>query len=343
MRPTSMHRISPITTSAALAAAALLAAALAGCSSTPNLPAASSSANPSATATTSAAAPTAQAPVAVAGEGEWKPVTDILGRTGKLMDRGTVYRIPLVRSDLHVQTEGVDIAPGLSLGGYAAFVRYTDTTMVMGDLVVTEDELPHVTDALHAHGITQTALHKHLLAQTPPIWWTHISAMGDPTTLAAGLRDVLAATTLPAPTPAAPPATAPNLDLDTAAIDAAMGRAGTADGGLYKYNLARADTITDNNHQLPPGTGVTTVINFQPLGGGKAAINGDFALTQEETQPVIAALRAGHIAIVELHNHMLTDQPRLFFLHYWAVDDAATLAKALRPALDATHLAPPTK
>ncbi len=332
----------PLRLTTAAAAATLLTAALAACSSPSTPPAASSSASPSAISTSPAGAPNVVAPVAVSGDGDWKPVTDALGRTGKLMDRGTVYRIPLVRSDLHVQTDGVAIAPGLSLGGYAAFVRYSDMTMVMGDLVVTEDELPKVTDALHAHGLTQTALHKHLLAQTPPIWWTHFSAMGDPATLATGLRDVLAATAIPAPSPTpAPPAPAP--DLDTAAIDAALGRTGTADGGLYKFNLARADTITDNNHLLPPGTGVTTVINFQPLGGGKAAINGDFVLTDNETQPVITALRAGHIAIVELHNHMLTEQPRLFFLHYWAVDDAATLAKALRPALDATHLAPPAK
>lgn len=212
----------PLKTAAALAATTVLTAALGACSATSGPPAASSSAGPSTTSSTATTgSPNVVAPVAATGDGDWKAVTDALGRAGKLMDKGTVYRVPLVRNDLHVQTDGVVISPGLSLGGYAAFVRYSDMTMVMGDLVVTEDELPKVTDALHAHGLTQTALHKHLLAQTPPIWWTHFSAMGDPATLATGLRDVLAATAIPAPNPApAPPAPAP--DLDTAAINAAL-------------------------------------------------------------------------------------------------------------------------
>ncbi|WP_433754926.1 DUF1259 domain-containing protein [Nocardia sp. CA-135398] len=271
-------------------------------------------------------------------DADWKPVTDALGRTGKFGDNNTVYRIPLVRSDLQVQSQGVAIKPGLSLGGYAAFGKYDDTAMVMGDLVITEEELPKVTDALHANGLQQTALHKHLLEQSPQIWWTHIAGMGDPAKLGKALKAVLDATSI-APA-AAPPAQQPPVDIDTAGVDAALGRKGTADGGLYKYNLARADTISDNGHVLPPTYGVTTVINFQPVGDGKAAINGDFVMTGTEVNKVIEALRTGGINVVELHNHMLTDDPHLFYLHYWAVNDAVTLAKALRPALDATNLAP---
>ncbi|WP_433679334.1 DUF1259 domain-containing protein [Nocardia sp. CA-119907] len=269
---------------------------------------------------------------------DWKPVTDTLGRTGKFGDNNTVYRIPLVRSDLQVQSRGVAVKPGLSLGGYAVFGKYDDGTMVMGDLVVTEEELPKVTDALHANGFRQTALHKHLLEQSPPIWWTHIEGMGDPTQLANGLQAALAATSIAPAT--APPAQQTPVDIDTAGIDAALGRKGTADGGLFKYNLARAETISDAGHVLPPTFGVTTVINFQPVGDGKAAINGDFVLIGTEVNKVIEALRKGGIEVVELHNHMLADDPHLFYLHYWAVDDAVTLAKALRPALDATNLAP---
>ncbi|WP_328403402.1 DUF1259 domain-containing protein [Nocardia sp. NBC_00403] len=271
-------------------------------------------------------------------ETDWKPITETLGRTGKFGDDNTVYRIPLVRTDLQVTTAGVPIKPGLSLGGYAVFGKYDDGTLLMGDLVVTEQELPKVTDALHANGIEQTALHKHLLEQSPPIWWTHIHAMGDPAQLAKGLEAALDATAIgPA---AVPPAQQPPVDIDTAAVDAALGRKGTADGGLYKYTLARAETITDTGHVLPPTYGVTTVINFQPTGDGKAAINGDFALTGPEVNKVIEALRRGGISVVEVHNHALTDSPRLFYLHYWANEDAVALAKALRPALDATNLAP---
>ncbi|MFJ9371159.1 DUF1259 domain-containing protein [Nocardia sp. NPDC101769] len=271
-------------------------------------------------------------------DADWKPVTDALGRTGKFGDNNTVYRIPLVRTDLQVQSKSVAVKPGLSLGGYAAFGKYDDGTMVMGDLVVTEDELAKVTDALHANGLQQTALHKHLLEQSPQIWWTHIEGMGDPAQLGKALKAVLDTTAI-APA-SAPPAQQPPVDIDTAGVDAALERKGTADGGLFKYNLARAETISDDGHVLPPTFGVTTVINFQPVGDGKAAINGDFALTGTEVNKVIEALRKGGIEVVEVHNHMLVDDPHLFYLHYWAVDDAVTLTKALRPALDATNLAP---
>jgi len=311
--------------SATLLAAALLAVALAGCG------------NSNDTSHTGTHGEGTHRPVTTS-DADWTSVTDALGRTGKFGDSNTVYRIPLVRSDLQVVTVGVPIKPGLSLGGYVAFAKYDDATMVMGDLVVTEAELPKVTDALQSHGIEQTALHKHLLEQSPQVWWTHIHAMGDPAKLAAGIKAALDATAIARP--AAPPAQQPPVDLDTAGIDAALGRKGNPDGGLYKFNLARQDTIVDGGHLVPPTFGVTTTVNFQPLGEGKAAINGDIVMTGPEVQKVIQALRAGNISLVTVHNHSLTDEPRLFYLHYWAVDDAVTLAKAMRAALDATNLQP---
>ncbi|WP_432850592.1 DUF1259 domain-containing protein [Amycolatopsis sp. CA-161197] len=274
-------------------------------------------------------------------EADWKPVTDTLGRTGTFGDNNTVYRIPLPRTDLHVTSYGVAIKPGLSLGGYAAFAKYRDGVVLMGDLVVTETELPKVTDALQAHGIEQTALHKHLLQQDPPVWWTHVDAIsGNPTVLAQGIKAALDATAIPPA--AAPSGPQPPVHLDTAGIDKALGRKGTADGGIDKFTIARAETLTDDGHVLPPTFGVTTGINFQPVGGGKAAINGDFVMTAPEVQKVIQALRKGGIDLVEVHNHSFTEQPRPFYMHFWAVDDGVTLAKALRPALDATNLRPAT-
>lgn len=270
-------------------------------------------------------------------DADWSGVSGALGRSGKLGDNNTVYRVPLGRSDLNVTSYGVAIKPALSLGGYAAFAKYDDVSMVMGDLVVTEEELPKVTDALQSHGIEQSAVHKHLLAHSPAVWWTHIHGMGDPQQLAQGVRAALDATAIP---PASPPNSQTPADLDTAGIDKALGRKGTADGGVYKFTIARRETIEDDGHIMPPGTGVATALGFQPVGGGKAAINGDFAMTAPEVHNVIAALRKGGINVVELHNHSLTDQPRLFYMHFWAVDDAVTLAKALRTAVDTTNVKP---
>jgi hypothetical protein len=217
---------------------------------------------------------------------DWKGVADALARPGQLVSGGTVYRVSVPRRDLSVTSHGVQIKPGLSLGGYAAFARYGDgMTMAMGDLVVTEDELPKVTDALQQNGIAQTAVHKHLLEQTPPVWWTHFEAEGnDPAQIARGLKAALNATATPPPAPASPPGP---IDLNTGAIDSAVGAKGSNDGGIYKFSFARKDGVSTQGKSLPPGMGVTTALNFQPTGGGKAAINGDFAMAAGEVQKVI--------------------------------------------------------
>ncbi|WP_244461604.1 DUF1259 domain-containing protein [Rhodococcus sp. ZPP] len=325
-----MHHNRQVTPFRSLLMATTLVLAVAGCGNTST----STTGGP-----TSAQQGSGQAP-AQTTDADWAPVTDALGRTGKLGDDGTVYRVSLPRTDLNVVSRGVTVKPGLSLGGYAAFARYDDGTLVMSDLVVTEDELPRVTDALQAHGIDQTAIHKHLLEQTPPVWWTHVMAMGDPAQLAEGIRAALDATAIASPTP--PPAQQPPVDLDTAAIDTALSRHGTADGGIYTFTIARQDRIEENGHALPPTFGVTTGINFQPLGGGRAAINGDIVMTGNEIQDVIGALRSGGIDVVEVHNHTLDEQPRLFYLHFWSVGDGVTLATTMREAISATHVTPGT-
>ncbi|MFI6690063.1 DUF1259 domain-containing protein [Streptomyces sp. NPDC050485] len=316
----------------ALAALTASALALAGCGA-----AAGHRADGHAGAPGHVHCPHLQRPIATA-DADWQPVAEALGRTGALREN-VVFGISLPRRDLKVTSRGVDIGSSLALNGSADFARYCDGTMLMGDLVLTEDELPKATEALQEAGIEQTALHKHLPEQTPPIWWTHFQAMGDAVTLARKLKAVLEVSGDPIAVPL-PPSTRP-IDLDTAEIDEALGRKGIAEGRTYKFFIGRAETVTSHGHVLPAPIGVDTVIKFQALGEKRAAVTGDIVMTAGEVQNVIRVLRRGGFELVELHNHMLDDQPRLFYVHYWGIGDGVQLARGLRPALDATNLAPP--
>lgn len=271
-------------------------------------------------------------------EEDWEPVAAALGREGTLSD-GTVYRVGFPRRDLGVTSRGVEIDPGLSFGSWAAFVRHDDgRTTAMGDLVVTEEQLPAVTDALQGAGIAQTAIHKHLPAHSPPVWWTHFHAEGDDAAqLAEGIRAALDATGTP---PGSEPSPSEKIDLDTAAIDEAMGTQGTNSGGIYKFSFVRSERVAHGGKVLPSAMGVATAIGFQPTGGGEAAVNGDFVMTADEVQEVVRALREGGIEVVAVHNHTLDDHPRLFYLHFWAQDDAVELARTLKAAVEQTSVVP---
>jgi len=280
----------------------------------------------------------AATPVATT-EDDWRAVAGELGRPGVLSADGLVYRVTFPRNDLVVTSYGVAIEPALGLFSYAAFSRYPDGTVVMmGDLLTTESEQPAATDAVRAGGVELTAVHKHLLAHDPDLWWNHFHGSGtDPVAMAATVRKALDRTSTPPP---APCQSSGGLDLDTAAIDAALGATGLSDCGIYRFTFQRNETVTSHNRVLAPDMGVTTAISFQPLGGGRAAISGDFAMTAGEVQDVIKKLRTGDIQIVELHQHSLDDQPRLFYMHFWAVDDAAALAGALGAAVQEHNVNP---
>jgi Domain of Unknown Function (DUF1259) len=266
-------------------------------------------------------------------------IAQALGKSGTVMPGG-VYRVGFPRTDLKVTLDGVDIKPGLALGGWLAFEKAGKDAMVMGDLVLTMDEVNPVMTKLLANGITITALHNHLLRNTPFTMYMHVQGMGDPVKLAGVLHDALAASKTPFPAPGqAPPApaTLPAIDLDTAGLDQALGAKGTNNGGIYGYGIPRAAPVTDDGMPVPNAMGSAIAINFQPTGAGTAAITGDFVLTAKEVDPVMQALRDGGIEITALHNHMLDDQPRLFFMHFWAHDDAVKLAQGLKAAL--SHIA----
>src|SRR6201985_1273999 len=206
--------------------------------------------------------------------------------------------------------------------------------MVMGDLVLLESEVNPVMLKMIEGGLDITAVHNHLLRAVPATFYMHVGGHGDPAKLATAIRDALAErkTTLIVPTSMNPP---PPVDLDTAQLDQIIGVKGQANGGLYQFAVPRRDPVNEGGVALaPPGPmGVATAINFQPTGAGKAAITGDFVMTGDEVNPVIKALKSNDIDITAIHSHMLDEQPRLFFMHFWAVDDAIKLAKGLRAAL----------
>ena len=281
----------------------------------------------------------ASGPAFAANDGWQARVGEALGKTGSEMPGG-VYRVGLPRSDLKATLDGVALKPGFALGGWLAFEKMGDQGMVMGDLVLTMDEVNPVMTKLAAAGIEITALHNHLLCNQPFTMYMHVLGHGDPVTLAAELHTALAESKTPLSTTAtAAPAAPPPIDLDTAAIDQTLGAKGTNNGGVYQFGIPRAEPIMDGGMVVPPAMGSAIAINFQPTGGGKAAITGDFVLLAKEVNPVLRALRDHGIEVTAIHNHMLDDQPHLYFMHFWANDDARKLAEGLKAALAEINIA----
>lgn len=266
---------------------------------------------------------------------DWKNVEEALGRAGTLQADGA-YKVSFPRSDLAVTVDGVAIKPAFALGSWAAFSGSGRHAMAMGDLVLLESEVNPVISALQKGGIEQSALHNHLIGESPHVMYMHFSGHGDAAALARTLHDALAMTKTPA-TPPSQAAAAP-LDLPTADLDTIIGHAGKVNGGVYQFAIPRAEKLTEHGVEIPPSMGMATAINFQPTGSGRAAITGDFVMIASEVNAVIRALRAGGIAVTALHSHMLEEHPRLFFMHFWANDDAKALATTLRSALERMHV-----
>jgi hypothetical protein len=276
-----------------------------------------------------------------AGAADWKTVEQALGKAGSLQP-GDVYKVSLPRSDLKVTAGGVELKPALALGSWVAFKKTGDMAIVMGDLVLTEDEVTPVLTKLQEGGVEISALHNHVLRESPRVMYMHIHAMGDSAKIAKAIHDALALSKTPFAASTAPAQTQ-DIGIDTKQIDQIMGQTGKANGVVFQYSIARADDITDTAMSgraevIPPAMGVAQAINFQPTGGGKAAITGDFVLIASEVNPVIKGLRDNGIEVTALHSHMLTDSPHLFFMHFWANDDAQKLARGLRAALDKVNV-----
>jgi hypothetical protein len=274
---------------------------------------------------------------AQAADPDWKAVEQALGKSGQMMP-GDVYRIGMPRTDLNVTVKGVPVKAGFALGSYAAFKQVGDHAMVMGDLVLLDQEIPAVISGLFANGLEVTAIHNHLNEMSPHVMYMHYAGHGDAVQLARGLRQALAASATPlGGTPAAPAASG-GPTLDTKQIEQALGRSGRdSGGGVFQVTVPRAENITEMGTPLLPAMGVVTVLNFQPTTEGKAAITGDFVLIDKEVNAVARTLRQHGIDVTAIHNHGLMDTPRLFYMHFWGNDDPAKLAQGLKAALDQTN------
>ena len=258
-----------------------------------------------------------------------------LGRSGQ--KAGEVYRVGFPRTDLHVVVQGVSVKPGLALGSWAAFSGTDEAATVMGDLVLLDSEVNPVMEKLRSVGFEITAVHNHLLGETPHVTYMHYMGHGQAAQIASKLKAALAVSRTPLEKPAPPapePATPPDW---VKTVNDSIGREGTFKGGVLSFGLARSEAITEGGTTLASPQGVAESINFQEAGAGKVATTGDFVLTADEVNPVISALEEHHISVTALHSHLLTEQPRLFFMHFWAHGATASVAAGIKAAL--SHIA----
>jgi len=270
-------------------------------------------------------------PFAAAGQGvDPSAIDSILGRSGQ--KTADVYKLAFSRTDLHVTVRGLAIKPGLALGSWAAFSGTDSHAMVLGDLVLLEAELNPVMDKLRGEGFEITAVHNHLMDEAPQVLYMHYMGHGPASHLATSLKAAVSVSKTPLEKPA-PPAEEPGPPAWVTTVQDSVGRNGAFKGGVLSYGVPRSDEITANGTTIAPAAGVAEAINFQAADSGLVATTGDFVLTAAEVNPVLSAFRAHQIAMTALHSHMLTEQPRLFFLHFWAVGDSQSVGAGIKAAL----------
>ena len=261
-----------------------------------------------------------------------KKIDQALGRTGSRFD--AVYKVTFPRSDLTVRLDGITIEPALGLTTWIGFMPMGDEAMIMGDMVLLENEVYPVMKKMFSEGISVSALHNHFLGTNPHVMFMHFSGMGNAAKLAASMKKVLGMTKTPLGK-VTPPAA---VKIDWSRVESVFGVKGSRSGHVLNIGVKRADVIKEGGMVIPPSMGTAMPFNFQ-MAGKKCAITGDFELTADEVNPVIRALIKNGIAATAIHNHMLGENPRLFYVHFWAVGDPGKLAVALKEALGAMNSA----
>lgn len=262
----------------------------------------------------------------------WQAVEKVFGRKGAVQE--DVFKVTFPRSDLRVKVGEVSIEPGLALTSWIAFKQAGNHAIIMGDLALLEEEIAPVMKKFVKSGIKVTSLHHHIIGESPSVMYMHFSGEGNPVKLAKAMSSALekTGTLLTSPELQESPATVPNWTK----VESILGRTGKRERNLLKFSIPRAETITENGMDIPPSMGMATAINFQMV-GEEAATTGDFVLLAYEVNSVVKALTEHGITVTAIHNHMLYESPRLFFLHFWGVGEPKKLAEGLKAALDQTN------
>lgn len=275
-------------------------------------------------------------PVLSAAQGlNTNAIDQALGRSGSKL--GDSYKVSFPRTDLRVKLGGVVIKPGLALGSWAAFSGTDSNATVMGDLALLQDEVNPVMAKLRQGGIEITALHNHLLNERPHVMYMHYMGSGRAVDLAKALRAALEVTKTPLGKPVEAASKPESQPAFVKTVEEILGRKGALHGGVLAFGIVRGDIVTMHETLILPSMGIAEAVNFQEAGKDKVATTGDFVLTADEVNPVISALEAHNIQVTALHNHMLEESPRLFFMHFWAVGSAESVAGGIKAALGHVH------
>jgi hypothetical protein len=277
-------------------------------------------------------------------QNDWSAVESVFGKKGTIQDG--VFKISYPRSDLKIKIDDFQVAPGFALGSWIGFISMDknmgmnhgriNQSMMMGDLVLLDTEVPGVLKKLVEENLEITAIHNHLINESPNVKYVHFSGSGDKVKLAEAIKSVLATTSTPL---AAPQSNLQTTSVDWSKVESILGTTGKHNGMLLQYSFPRKEKLKESGMILPPYMGMATAVNFQKE-GDRAAITGDFVLLADEINPVIKILVEHGITPTALHNHMIHDDPRLFMMHFWSIDDPEKLAKTLLQVLATTNHAP---
>jgi len=274
-------------------------------------------------------------PLAAQQPGPWGLVARALGKSSA--PPGETYRATFPRSDLHVRVGDVAIAPALALTSWAAFAGSSDTADVMGDLVLTEREVPIVVTGLLGAGFDVTAIHHHMLGESPRVFYLHYHGHGAAVSLAGRLHEVLSRTATPLAEPAVAPRPTP-VTLDTAALFTALGAHGRLAGNVAQLSVPTSGSaVVLDGRPVPAALGVNTAINIQGVTARRAVTTGDFVLQAARVQPTVRALESAGIHVTAMHSHLIGETPPAYFVHFWGDGEPAALARGLRTAIDSAR------